>query len=85
MTVEFLVRATSREIMSVLDPDHSGDAHSLVCFDVLGSDRDGLYRFTCSCGDAPVLLADDVQSRTGRTSGSIADRLSTLGRRSRPA
>lgn len=85
MTLEFLVRATGREIMSVLSPEHATDEHSLVCFDVLGGDRDGLYRFTCSCGESPVLLAEDIHVRTGRTPGAVADRLTVLGRRSRPA
>lgn len=85
MTPEFLARATSREVMSVLSPEHATDEHSLICFDVLGADRDGLYRFSCSCGESPVLLADDVLARTGRLAGAVADRLTTLGRRSRPA
>jgi hypothetical protein len=85
MTVEFLARATSREIMSLLSPEHATDEHSLVCFDVLGADRDGLYRFSCSCGEAPVLLAPEIQDRTGRLPGTVADRLSQLGRRANPA
>lgn len=85
MTVEFLYRATSREILSALDPEHAGDAHSLISFDVLGADRDGLYRLSCSCGDAPLVLAAEILARTGRLPGAIADRLSQLGRRARPA